>query len=252
MPECDSVQNSNSTFLCHKKTFFVKLSLQSCSQPLWRDLLTPRMNIYKRLLSTSTVAVGIALISVVQFCYYFHFHSMHHYSSTSSNAQLLEFTLIDVADDKVRFSRRKQRLISVENEESFYRSSIQISEKEPEIKLLLSPQELQWVKIRGDLFHRWYNKTALTIRHNSYPLLTKRVVALPTNTSNVINGRNQPKRADFVASTLVVSTFPKSESAPETHPTHPLAISYSNVRVRKSVHVDEEGPWLDFVIIGNP
>jgi hypothetical protein len=204
------------------------------------------MSLYKRLLSTSTVAIGIALLTVVQICY--NFQSIQYHSKGSSNgAELLaEFTAIDITYETGRFSPSEQRRTTIENEEPFHQTAIHIAEKEPQIKLLLSPQELSWVKQRGKLFAGWYNKTALTIRHNSYPIL-KRMVFSPTNTSTLVNGRNQPIPADFVAYTLD-SSMSISKATPESHP----MMTHSVRRETKSSYVDKNGPWLDFVIIGNP
>jgi hypothetical protein len=210
----------------------------------------PRMRLYnKRLFSTWTIAVGIALSSVVQICYH-NFHSEQEYpSSYSRGIQLLtEFTTLDISYDKRNSSIRELRRMTVETNSTrpfHQQSAIQIDGKEPEIKLLLSPEEIQWIKQRGELFDLWYNETALTIRHNSYPTLTK-PVSLPTSTSYVVNGRNQPIPADFIVST---TTTDSTEALPERNP---LTAIYSVERENEPTYVDMKGPWLDFVIVGNP
>lgn len=213
------------------------------------------MSLYKRLLSLSTIAGSIVVLYIIQV--YYSFHSL--YSSTSgtsstSAAQLLaDFTAIDLTSYSKERSRisiqERRRTTVVQNEDVVLSSQFKNinPKREPEIKLLLSPKELEWVKRRGKLFDGWYNQTALVIHRNSYPILrTPKVpasTAAAATSSTILHGRNQPIRADFFASTSSVTASAESSMQMPTR---------SHTKVIKSKYVDDDGPWLDFVIIGNP
>ncbi|KAG7354910.1 hypothetical protein IV203_004266 [Nitzschia inconspicua] len=208
------------------------------------------MGLYKRLLSRSTIAASIAVLSVFQVYYYY--HSVHRPAHGSSSAAgfLDEFTSFEFAsDDKgqqgptARSSQGRRRKTKQSAPDPHQHQPKQESDSEPEIKLLLSPKELEWVKRRGDLFESWYNDKAVIIHRNSNPLV-KKVIEGRVFPPTTLQDRNQPTPADFS-----VSTF---DSGTTTTVSAKHATKYFRSIEVKSVYVDDEGPWLDFVIIGNP
>ncbi|KAL3914985.1 MAG: hypothetical protein SGILL_005860 [Bacillariaceae sp.] len=153
---------------------------------------------------------------------------------------------LSTSTDKV-FTERRQRgttkLFPKHVPEQQAKVGFDDSNEKP-IELLVSPEELQWIKRRSHFFDKWYNKTGDILYERAHPTRAQ----LTAQTRLLKNGRNPPQPSDSSLSSIATSGQDGEKLPPQAvHLTTEVGAAPPALE-----YLDEQGPWLDFVIIGNP
>jgi hypothetical protein len=163
-------------------------------------------------------------------------HRLSHSSSSGGTRQVRNSNKLDI---KTSTTFSTNMGINTTDNNQITKNDGDYENPEYDIKLLMSPEEQLWIQRRGELFDSWHKDTMIPLLHQNAEIEAKGTTRITTAATTTAPESSLSSLSSLGRASLNWLTTTNHDQQEER-------------QQKRHRYLDEDGPWLDFVIIGNP